>query len=257
MTRNHYGTVYVGTHLRFSCSVTLSSSFSPDDVTVNISLVRNASHSNTTPSCVNVGIVDGKYYCGTGFTPVPDQSISGSLWCIAIVDGPNIQTANSSNATHIDVRRKFTFFYLSIWLINPPSLSSISALPPPNVTVSSDVHSVAGQFVELTCAVTVVEEQVKPVFSWTGNSVGSSGVLQNETSVSGATSVRNLTFDPLMTSHGGLYTCRTEIYVLSKLIHTTMNQSHLTVQSEHFMLCFMFLLLFHLSSQGRGDGDCK
>ena len=133
-----------------------------------------------------------------------------------------------------------SLFYLSIWVTNPPSLSSISALPPPNVTVSRDVESVGGQFVELTCAVTVAEEQVKPFVSWTGDSVGSSGVLQNETLVTGATSVRNLTFDPLMTSHGGLYTCRTEIYVLSKLIHTTMNQSRLTVQSEHFMLCFMF-----------------
>ena len=150
-----------------------------------------------------------------------------------------------------------SLFYLSIWVTNPPSLSSISALPPPNVTVSRDVESVGGQFVELTCAVTVAEEQVKPFVSWTGDSVGSSGVLQNETLVTGATSVRNLTFDPLMTSHGGLYTCRTEIYVLSKLIHTTTNQSRLTVQSEHFMLRFMFLLLFHLSPQGRGDGDCK
>ena len=112
--RNHSGTVYVGTHIKISCTVTLSSSLSPDDVTVNISLVRNAFHSNTTPSCVNVGIVDGGYYCGTEFSPVTDQSISGSLsmLCIAIVDGPNIQTANSSNATHIDVRRKFTFFSL-------------------------------------------------------------------------------------------------------------------------------------------------
>ena len=125
------------------------------------------------------------------------------------------------------------------------------------MTVSSAVEKVAGQFVELTCTVTVAEEQVRPDVSWTGGRVGSSGVLQNETLVTGATSVRNLTFDPLMTSHGGLYTCRTEIYVLSKLIHTAMNQSRLTVQSEHFMLCFMFLLLFHLSPQGRGDGDCK
>ena len=115
--RNHSGTVYVGTHIKISCTVTLSSSLSPDDVTVNISLVINhdsASHSNIVPSCANVGIVDGGYYCGTEFSPVTDQSISGSLsmLCIAIVDGPNIQTANSSNATHIDVRRKFTFFSL-------------------------------------------------------------------------------------------------------------------------------------------------
>ena len=104
---------------------------------------------------------------------------------------------------------------------------------------------------------TVAEEQVRPVVSWTGGRVGSSWVIESETLVTGATSVRNLTIDPLLTSHGGLYTCRTEIYVLSKLIHTTMNQSRLTVQSEHFMLRFMFLLLFHLSPQGRGDGDCK
>ena len=158
---------------------------------------------------------------------------------------------------HISCACFFALLSLYLWVTNPPLLSSISALPPPNVTVSSDVESVGGQFVELTCAVTVVEEQVKPFVSWTGGRVGSSGVIQNETSVTGATSVRNLTFDPLMTSHGGLYTCRAKIYVLSKLIHTTMNQSRLTVQSEHFMLRFMFLLIFHLSPQGRGDGDCK
>ena len=122
ISRNHYGIVYVGTHIRFTCSVTLNSSLSPDDVTVNISLVINhdsASHSNIVPSCVNVGIVDGQYYCGTEFT-VPDQSISGSLWCISIVDGPNIQKSTSSNTKHVDVKRKSTYFSLSIdWVINP------------------------------------------------------------------------------------------------------------------------------------------
>ena len=107
ISRHHYGTVYVGTHIRFICSVTLSSSLSPDDVTNHDS----ASHSNIVPSCLDVQRLHGEYYCGTEFTP--DRR--STLWCIAMVDGPNIQTANSSNTTYIDVRRKFTFFYLSIF----------------------------------------------------------------------------------------------------------------------------------------------
>ena len=140
ISRSHYGTVYVGTHIRFTCSVTLSSSLSPDDVTVNISLVRNVSHSNTTPSCVNVGIVDGQYYCGTEFT-VPDQSISGSLWCIAIVDGPNIQKSTSSNTTHVDVKRKSTYFSLSIdWVINPSLFYSPLNIRITNIKCDSISH---------------------------------------------------------------------------------------------------------------------
>ena len=67
------------------------------------------------------------------------------------------------------------------------------------------VHSttlvVAGQSLTLTCSATVQEDiDVSPTLTWTRD-----GVEQSSGSV--------LTFDPLFTSHGGVYTCTARLNI--------------------------------------------
>ena len=50
---------------------------------------------------------------------------------------------------------------------------------------------------------------------WSGGGVGSAGVTESATTVSGVTSTRTLTFSPLLTSHGAQYTCQATINIPS------------------------------------------
>ena len=69
----------------------------------------------------------------------------------------------------------------------------------------------------LTCTVTVVEDLVvRPSVEWSGGSVGSGeGVMVGDTDTSGVNSTRDITFNPLNTSHGAQYTCEATINVES------------------------------------------
>ena len=79
----------------------------------------------------------------------------------------------------------------------PPSLP---ALPPPVVTTSSSGSSTANEFFSLTCSVSVVAHLVvDPNITWRNMT----GVVQTQ----GMGSSLNLTFNLLITSHGGRYTC--------------------------------------------------
>eukprot|EP00731_Ephydatia_muelleri_P018726 Em0011g766a len=87
---------------------------------------------------------------------------------------------------------------------------SVQALPPPLVTTSSYGSTIAGLVYSLVCMVKVVDGlEVVPDVVW----MKDGGVLVNGTNttltrtVSGGNSTLNLTFNPLLTSHGGQYTC--------------------------------------------------
>ena len=68
---------------------------------------------------------------------------------------------------------------------------------------------------------------------WSGSSVGSAGVTESATTVSGATSTRNLTFSPLLTSHGAQYTCQATINVPSiNVTNTGSNSTDAVIQSK-------------------------
>ena len=116
-----------------------------------------------------------------------------------------------------------------------PSLSS-PALPPPVVTTSSYGSTIAGSVYSLVCMVKVVDGLVVvPDVVW----MKDGGVLVNGTNttltrtVSGGNSTLNLTFNPLLTSHGGQYTCVATISVPQLSLNIT-NSSAVTVsvQSE-------------------------
>ena len=110
------------------------------------------------------------------------------------------------------------------------------ALPPPEVTITPDGSTTAGDVYTLTCNATVVENlAVGPDIEW---------LYSNGTTVEGAniTVVMmtsnvftcNLTFSPLRTSDGGQYICSTGINVSSISLVTNSNESSLnvTVQSK-------------------------
>ena len=107
-------------------------------------------------------------------------------------------------------------------------------LPDPEVATSADATMTAGGVLELTCTVTVVENLiVEPTLQWIGGSVGSAGVTESATTVSGATSTRNLTFSPLLTSHGAQYTCQATINISSiNVTKTGSNSTDVMVQSK-------------------------
>ncbi|KAL5486725.1 hypothetical protein EMCRGX_G019242 [Ephydatia muelleri] len=111
---------------------------------------------------------------------------------------------------------------------------SVQALPPPVVTTSSYVSSIAGSVYSLVCTVKVVDGLVVvPDVVW----MKDGRVLVNGTNttltrtVSGGNSTLNLTFNPLLTSHGGQYTCVATISVPQLSLSIT-NSSAVTVSVQ-------------------------
>ena len=115
-------------------------------------------------------------------------------------------------------------------------------LPVPVVTITGSTTGVAGEGLQLTCSVSVVEYLVaEPTVQWSGDSVGrGNGVTESATATSGVTSERNVTFSPLRTSHGAQYTCQAVVSIPSiSLVRTGSSSRDILVQSEwlHHVLC--------------------
>ena len=75
----------------------------------------------------------------------------------------------------------------------------------------------------LTCTVRVVEHLISvPSVEWNGGSLGrGDGVIESNTTQNAVFSTKTLTFNPLHTSHGALYTCMTDI--IDQSINLTKN----------------------------------
>ena len=94
------------------------------------------------------------------------------------------------------------------------------------------LEGTGGEDFNLTCNVTVVEHlTVKPTVQWSGGSVGSgNGVMVGDTTHRGVMSMKNLTFNPLCTSHQGDYICQATI--TASLINKTAEAfAHVRVRS--------------------------
>ena len=120
------------------------------------------------------------------------------------------------------------------------SLSS-PALPPPVVTSSSYGSTIAGLVYSLQCMVKVVDGLVVvPDVVW----MKDGGVLVNGTNttltrtMSGGNSTLNLTFNPLLTSHGGQYTCVATISIPQLSLSIT--NSDVSVLSEFNVTCMCY-----------------
>ena len=91
----------------------------------------------------------------------------------------------------------------------------MQALPLPEVIITLDGSTMAGDVHTLTCNATVVENlAVRPDIQWlytNGTIVGGTNVTVGTVMVMGNRFTRNLTFFPLHTSHGGQYICRASV----------------------------------------------
>ena len=96
-------------------------------------------------------------------------------------------------------------------------LNIFSDFPPPKVTISGPITARAGEDLVLTCIVEVIEHLTSvPSVEWSGGSVGSGNdVIEGNTTHNGNISEKTLTFSPLHTSHGSLYTCTANINIQS------------------------------------------
>ena len=115
------------------------------------------------------------------------------------------------------------------------------------MTLSTTI-GVAGEAIELICTVTTAEylsESAILSVTWSGGSVGHSGVTQCETS---SISMSTLMFSPMNTSHGGGYSCKAVIDIPAlNITKTGVDSADLIVQSENAMpsvniyssLCFL------------------
>ena len=92
-------------------------------------------------------------------------------------------------------------------VIAPPPV-----LPPPSVAVFSTPFPTAGQTHTLTCVAVVAEHlTMQPMLEWLSIDAVND-VTQSEQINSGSTvSNRILTFAPLHTTHGGIYTCQAHL----------------------------------------------
>ena len=121
-------------------------------------------------------------------------------------------------------------------MFSPPDL------PDPVVAITGPTTGVAGEGLQLTCSVSVVEYLVaEPIVQWSGGSAGSEdGVTESATATSGVTSERNVTFSSLRTSHGAQYTCQAEVNIPPiGLVRTGSSSREILVQREwlHHVLC--------------------
>ena len=112
-------------------------------------------------------------------------------------------------------------------------------LPDPNMTISTHTNATAGEQLMLTCTVRVVEHLISiPSVEWSGGSVGrGGGVVEGNTTHDGVVSKKTLTFSPLHTSHGALYTCTARLIDHSiNFIKTGIKDARIFVQSQYFIL---------------------
>ena len=105
-------------------------------------------------------------------------------------------------------------------------------LPAPNIVLPPSVMAKAGQSLSLTCNVTVVEHlMVDPVLEWVDSSGNTLPAM--DTVTSGVVSTRTMHFNPLLTSHGGRYSCRASIGVSGIYLSQNERYLNLTIQSGY------------------------
>ena len=101
------------------------------------------------------------------------------------------------------------------------------------MTISDTTVGTAGDQFQLICTVTTVDNLVESALvtvQWSGGSVGSDEVTEDNTTNSG---VSTLTFNHLLTSHGAQYTCQAMINISSiNVMVTSSNTIDIMVQSK-------------------------
>ena len=140
---------------------------------------------------------------------------------------------------------------LSLYL----SLFSPLALPPPEVVITPDGSTTAGDVYTLTCNTIVVENlAVDPDIQWlytNGTTVGGTNITVAAVMMTGNVFTQNLIFSPLRTSHGGQYICRASVYIpaISLPVISSQSSLNITVKSKNMRLlalkCKLIVCVLH------------
>ena len=233
ITRSHSGSVYAGTELILSADISYSE-LQQRAVDVDISLdVRWTRDNDVITSDSAVTAVGNNYTASLSYSPIA-TSDSGqiSVTVRPSHDSLYMQSVTASESTQLDVegmRYDYTVAMGTYSISLPPDL------PDPVVTISGPTNGTAGEEVQLTCSVSVVEYlTVQPTVEWSGGSVDrGNGVTESDTTHSGVMSMKTLTFSPLLTSHGAKYTCQADINIPSiSLMKTASNSRDVMVESK-------------------------
>ena len=115
-------------------------------------------------------------------------------------------------------------------------LSLCAGPDPPSVVTSSSSPSAAGETHSLTCDVTLAQDlRESPVIEWVGpEGPIEDGAVEGVTlSSSSPSTTMTLTFNPLRTSHGGVYWCRASVVDSEASLSISANSSYtVTTQSK-------------------------
>ena len=107
-------------------------------------------------------------------------------------------------------------------------------MPPLVPKISGSFVSTAGEGIELSCSVPVVDYLVEFItLSWSGGGVGQSEVVVTNLTSLHSLFWRNIYFSPLKTSHGGQYVCHAVLSIPTIGLEETWNRNtDLKVQSK-------------------------
>ena len=113
--------------------------------------------------------------------------------------------------------------------------------------ISSGV-SIAGLSHDLVCSASVVQNLITgPILTWEGPGVGQDAVELSGRAMDTSTYL-SLTFSPLRTSHGGVYTCTARLNISEAGVDVTGTSSWSTIIQSNFHFCDYIFSHFSITS---------
>ena len=118
------------------------------------------------------------------------------------------------------------------------------------MTIPGPSIGTAGEDLVLTCGVRVVDHLIAQSIvnvEWSGGSLSSgNGVMEyNIQNIDGSYISNTSLFNPLLPSHGGIYTCQAEINISAvNLLKMARNNTNVIVQSKQ--ACMNFMCIYNL-----------
>ena len=191
---------------------------------------------------------DSSYTGSLTISPLADRNDADTYTCTVTVTGGTQPVTASDNVTIIilgECAPRVAITAVYICFLSSSLLST--ALLPPLVTISSTSETLtAGQSYSLTCyAALVAHLVVEPSIQW---SKESGGVVNTSSGTS-----LPLSFNPLMTSDGDLYTCQASVDITSISVSVSGEKSRDLIVRSKLSCCFpthtFSLLLQYLSLQ--------
>ena len=236
---------YAGTTLTLTCTVSVDPNVNNNEKVV---IKWTPAQGGRISVDTTVRVSNSSYESSLTINPLAKED-SGIFVCMGIIIGGSSSATDTSNIS-IEVIGEYSKLASTYVLLRDFIFLD---LPDPNVTLSSTTVGLAGEEEKLICTMTTVEylsESAIVNLTWSGGSVGSSGVTESGTvNVSETTSISNLTFSSLSTLHGAKYSCQAVIEIPAIFVTKTGTEStDLIVKSKNailyeFTVIFVFFLV--------------